>query len=88
MNQRQPTEAISEERSMAPYVDGRWIHEAAERRTLCERDGSSARGVDSELSRRVRCSEWNHQPKSRMREIRTSGSVRGLDRSIDRSRST
>jgi RNA-directed DNA polymerase len=30
----------------------------------------------------------NHQPKSRMREIRTSGSVRGLDRSMYRSRST
>lgn len=33
-------------------------------------------------------SERNHQPKSRMREIRTSGSVRGLDRSHHRSRST
>ena len=32
--------------------------------------------------------ERNHQPKSRMREIRTSGSVRGLDRSHHRSRST
>jgi RNA-directed DNA polymerase len=30
----------------------------------------------------------NHQPKSRMREIRMSGSVRGLDRSMCRSRST
>jgi len=33
-------------------------------------------------------SERNHQPKSRMREIRQSGSVRGLDRSMYRSRST
>ncbi|MFZ5469792.1 MAG: hypothetical protein ACOZIN_10175 [Myxococcota bacterium] len=33
-------------------------------------------------------SERNHQPKSRMRETRTSGSVRGLGRSMYRSRST
>jgi len=33
-------------------------------------------------------SERNHQPKSRMREIRTSGSVRGLGRAMSRPRST
>ena len=59
------------------------------RRAFRELDGSRACGVDGVTKqtsehRAVR----NHQPKSRMRETRTSGSVRGLDRSMCRSRST
>ena len=89
VNQHDSAEVISEVGSVvAPYDERRWIHKAAERRTRCTHDGSSACGVDSERRRHARCSAWNHQPKSRMREICTSGSERGLDRSTGRSRST
>ena len=89
VNQHDSAEAISEVGSaVAPHDERRWIHKAAERRTRRAHDGSRARGVDSERGRRAGGSEWNHQAKSRMREIRTSGSVRGLDRSTGRSRST
>lgn len=82
VNQHNSTEAISEVGSAAAPNDERcWIHEAAERRKLCAHAGSSARRVDSERRRRARCSKWNHQPKSRVRENRTHGSERSLSRS-------
>jgi len=46
------------------------------RRAFRELDGSRACGVDGVTKTSEHRTERKHQPKSRMREIRTSGSVR------------
>jgi len=86
--QTQSTAVVSEEGSRAAYVRLAWIHEAADEASLYGLDGSRACGVDNGPGSSARRSEWNHKPKSRMREIRTSGSVGGLSPSTDWLRST
>jgi hypothetical protein len=80
VTQKPMDRVVSEEGPISLQARWRWIHEDAERRTPCVLDGSRACGVDSEPRTQARCSKWNHQPKSRMRETRTSGSVRDTDR--------
>ena len=88
VSQNQPTAVISEEGSLAAYVRLAWIHEAAEEASPHGLDGSRACEVDGGTGTSDRRSEWNHKPKSRMREIRTSGSEGGLSPSTDWLRST
>jgi hypothetical protein len=68
-------------RSLQAFTE--WVKATRNKKPLTQPQGDELIDFDSE-HRAVRM----HQPKSRMREIRTSGSVRSLSRSIGRLRST
>jgi len=71
------TARTSKEGLMFAHVDSNGIREAAVRRAPRVFAGFRTPGVGAHQQGAGECSARKHQPKSRMREIRTSGSVRG-----------